>query len=158
MLPRKRHGFTLIELLVVIAIIAMLLAILMPALFWHYVEYVETSLSVHFRFGQTRYGRFFDDFIHRSMYAQNVAARFQDERFAAGPGRPIMRRLRRAVAATYRNDRERYTHIEGLCRELYDQLCPDGFAGAHAIRGWTPSEDDKAMAFYRDRRRTARRA
>ena len=75
-------------------------AIFMPALFWHHVEYVETSLSVHFRFGQTQQGRFFDDFVHRSMYPQNVAACFQDEQFAAGPGRKVMRRLRRAVAGT----------------------------------------------------------
>ena len=128
-------------------------AIFMPALFWHYVEYVETSLSVHFRFGQTRHGRFFDDFIHRSMYPQNVAACFQDERFAAGPGRKVMRRLRRAVAATYRSDRERYLQIEKLCMELYQELCPDGFSGVHAIRGWSPSEDSKSTAFYRARRR-----
>ncbi len=31
----RREGFTLIELLVVIAIIALLMAILMPALKWH---------------------------------------------------------------------------------------------------------------------------
>jgi hypothetical protein len=132
-------------------------AIFMPALFWHYVEYVETSLSVHFRFGQTKHGRFFDDFIHRSMYPQNVAACFQDERFAAGPGHKVMRRLRRAVAATYRNDRERYLRIERLCKELYQQLCPDGFTGIHAVHGWTPSEADKCTAFYAGRRRASRR-
>lgn len=132
-------------------------AIFMPALFWHYVDYVETSLSVHFRFGQTKHGRFFDDFIHRSMYPQNVAACFQDERFAAGPGRKVMRRLRRAVAATYRNDRERYSRIEMLCKELYEELCPDGFTGVHSIRGWTPSEEDKSTAFYRSRRRAPHR-
>jgi lysine-specific demethylase 8 len=130
-------------------------AILMPALFWHYVDYVETSLSVHFRFGQSKHGRFFDDFIHRGMYPQNVAACFQDERFAAGPGREVMRRLRRAVAAKYRNDRERYSHIEMLCKELYQELCPDGFTGVQAIRGWTPSEEDKNTAFYRSRRRAS---
>ena len=137
-------------------------AIFMPALFWHYVEYVETSLSVHFRFGQTKHARFFDEFVHRSMYPQNVAACFQDERFAAGPGRQVMRRLRRAVAATYRNDRERYLHIEKLCKELYQELCPDGFTGIHAVPGWSPSEADKSTAFYAARRRvpsrTSRRA
>jgi Cupin-like domain len=134
-------------------------AILMPALFWHYVDYVETSLSVHFRFGQTRDGRFFDDHVHRSMYSQNVASCFQDERFAAGPGKQVMLRLRRAAAATYRNDRERYQRIEALCKELYQQLCPDGFTGIHAIRGWSPSEEDKNTAFYRDtgRRRAGSR-
>ena len=130
--------------------------IFMPALFWHYVEYVETSLSVHFRFGQTRHGRFFADFVHRSMYPQNVAACFQDERFAAGPGHKVMRRLRRAVAATYRNDRERYLYIEKLCKEIYQQLCPDGFTGIHAVHGWTPSEADTCTAFYTDRRRARR--
>lgn len=133
-------------------------AILMPALFWHYVDYVETSLSVHFRFGQTPHGRFFDDLVHRSMYTQNVAACFQDARFAAGPGRKVMRRLRRVVTAPYRNDRERYRHIEALCKELYQALCPDGFAGIHAIRGWSPSEDDKNTAFYRETRRRRSRA
>jgi lysine-specific demethylase 8 len=139
-------------------------AILMPALFWHHVHYVETSLSVHFRFGQTAHGRFFDDSVHRSMYTQNVAALFQDERFAAGPGREVMRRLRRAAAATYPSHRERCRRIEALCKELYQELCPDGLAGIYAIRGWSPSEEEKNTAFYRDlgrrsaRRRPARRA
>ncbi len=131
-------------------------AILMPALFWHHIEYVETSLSVHFRFGQTEDGRFFDGQIHRNMYTQNVAALFQDERFAAGPGREVMRRLRRVAAARYRTHRERYQRIEALCKELYQQLCADGFAGIYAIRGWTPPEDQQNTAFYRDTRRPVR--
>ena len=91
------------------------------------------------------------------MYSQNVAACFQDERFAAGPGRKVMRRLRRAVAAPYRNDRERYQHIEQLCKELYQQLCPDGLTGVYAVPGWTPSEDDKNTTFYETRRRAGPR-
>jgi Cupin-like domain len=133
-------------------------AIYMPALFWHYVEYVETSLSVHFRFGQTRYGRFFEQFVHRSMYTQNVAARFLDERFAAGPGRGVMRTIRRAVADTYPSDRARYLHIEKLFKSLYQELCPDGFTGIQAISGWAPSEAEKGVAFYAGRRAARKQA
>lgn len=127
-------------------------AILMPALYWHYLHYDETSLSIHFRFGQTAHGRFFDDHVHRSMYSQNVAALLGDARFAAGPGREVMRRLRRAAAARYRNPGARYQALESLCKDLYARHCPDGLAGLYAIRGWSPSEEDKNTAFYRDTR------
>ncbi len=52
----------------------------MPMLIWHYLEYIDTGMSVNFRFGRNRYGRFLCvDNLHRDYYVQNVSAKMVDE-------------------------------------------------------------------------------
>lgn len=55
-------------------------AVYMPMLIWHYLEYLDTGMSINFRFGRNRYGRFLCiDNFHRDYYVQNVSAKMVDE-------------------------------------------------------------------------------
>ncbi|MEM9492362.1 MAG: cupin-like domain-containing protein [Myxococcota bacterium] len=125
-------------------------AIFMPSLFWHYLEYVETSMSLHLRFAQNRYGQFFDTHVHRDMYTQNVAARFVDERFAAGEGGPVLTSIQDTLAGDYDSAEARYRAIRTLFRDLYRRLCPDAVQGTYAVARWTPGEEVSGIDFYAD--------
>ena len=123
-------------------------SLFMPMLWWHYVEYRETSLSLHFRFGRNRYGEFFDTHIHRSVHAQNVAYRYVNEHFGEGLGKEGFERLERVVKARHKSARHKYRAIEGLLGELCQEFSPHWQREPYAIREWSPSPEDTGTDFY----------
>ena len=53
-------------------------AVFIPAAWWHFIEYVDTAMSVNVRFGRNRYTQFLGDRCHPNCYLQCIASRMTD--------------------------------------------------------------------------------
>jgi Cupin-like domain len=94
-----------------------------PALAWHYVEYVEAGMSFSLRFGRRELDRLIADEVFHDMYVQNVGAaliRNQVNGHVEG-------RIREAVATQHPSPAARYHSLRDLFEELFHELCPDAF-------------------------------
>lgn len=92
-------------------------ALYMPPLVWHYVEYLDTGMSVNFRWGRPAHADFLQD-IHPNVFLQNVAASL-----LAGP--PLspqklhkLARIRRVYEAPSPSRLARSRAVEATCAEL----------------------------------------
>lgn len=70
--------------------------LLMPALIWHGVRYLDDGMSVNFRFGRHRWHRFVSEQLHSSPRVQALAAATVDPRSIAEGG-ALADRWRRVV-------------------------------------------------------------
>lgn len=94
--------------------------LVMPAMTWHYVEYLDDALSVSFRLGRNRYNRLLADGAPvPSVYVQALAVAFADTPTADRDSglQDAYARLHRAVAAG-----ASATDLDQLCLQLADDL------------------------------------
>jgi len=97
--------------------------LLIPATCWHYVEYVDTALSVNFRLGRNRYLRALAEILpESSVELQSLAALFRDED-AVGPDRlDAFAALQAADERWYPDAATRLAALDALCVELCARL------------------------------------
>jgi hypothetical protein len=99
--------------------------LLMPMMAWHYVEYLDMSLSVSYRLGRNRYNRFLAESVPiPSPFLQRVAVELLDEERVDAPRRAAFERLREAVGAAYRSPSARALALDRCCMEFVDALDP----------------------------------
>jgi hypothetical protein len=88
----------------------------MPPLYWHHVEYLDTSMSFGLRFGRPRFADFLVK-LHPSSRLQQVA--FEMLRAGVdGPSGRAYRRLRRAYRRNFPDPRRKYEALEAILEEL----------------------------------------
>lgn len=98
-------------------------ALLIPAACWHYVAYLDTALSVNFRFGRNRYQRALAEIVpESSVELQALASRFRDETTLGPAEREAFAALEAADAAWYPDLATRRAALDVLCVELCAQL------------------------------------
>jgi hypothetical protein len=108
--------------------------IFIPALHWHYVEYVDFSMSVTCRLGRNRYNRAFARrFPQPSIFVQSVGAKLVDEERART--NPLVDELYTACQrqiARPSDDRAIYRLIARLFEAMYGESVA-GVAAARAL-------------------------
>ena len=94
-----------------------------PALMWHYVEYVEPGMSLSFRFGRSRYNhnlhKAFGGF-HHTVEFQHVAAGLLDDENVS----PIYEEAYQQILATV-GDKYEFSRVQEKLEELCEQICPE---------------------------------
>jgi lysine-specific demethylase 8 len=122
-----------------------------PALAWHYVEYVDTGMSVSLRFGRGELDRLVAEQVFHDLYVQNVGT------VALRSGLPadLEQRIRGAVARSYPSPAEKYRCLKRLFQDLFQLLCPDAYAGRHAVPDTARLEERLGTSFYQDQARSA---
>jgi hypothetical protein len=109
-------------------------ALYVPALHWHYVDYLTTGLSIAFRLGRDEHARMLSR-LHPTHRAQAVSAAVLD----ANPTDPTVRReleaVRAALDAAYTSPVEMYDALELVIEGAYARLCPDWFQGTYCVSG-----------------------
>ena len=99
--------------------------LLMPMMAWHYIEYLDASLSVSYRLGRNRYNRFLAENVPiPSVYLQRVAVAFADEAAVDEGRRAAFDRLVAASARTYPSAAARARALDRCCMEFCDELDP----------------------------------
>jgi lysine-specific demethylase 8 len=100
-------------------------ALLMPMMAWHYVEYLEPSMSVSFRLGRNRYCRFLaEQMPMRSIFLQALAVRFADETALAAEDLAIFEEIESACRQPYPSEAARRRHLDRLCLEIWERTAP----------------------------------
>jgi lysine-specific demethylase 8 len=119
----------------------------MPALAWHYVEYVDTGMSFSVRFGRGALDRLVAEGVFHDMHVQNVGSALATGR----AGGDVERGIREALAREYGSPAEQYLslkrHFAGLCREL----CPETFDARFSLAPLAPMEERLGVRFYASR-------
>jgi hypothetical protein len=101
--------------------------VLMPALVWHGVVYLEHGMSVNFRFGRHRRHHFVSEHLHLDELTQRFAALTLDPATLEPGGRwaAAWRRLVEAWAEPSPTAYLKYLHLRGLLGELLADVVED---------------------------------
>jgi hypothetical protein len=100
--------------------------LLMPMMAWHYVEYMQTSMSINFRLGRNKYNKFLAESLPTSsVFVQGIAIKLMDENEAQCKYEDMFARLVDACAIAYQSERHRKRCVDRLCMEIYDELYPE---------------------------------
>ena len=98
-------------------------ALLIPATCWHYVEYLDTALSVNFRFGRNRYTRTLAEVLpESSVEMQALAGLFRDEDAVGPDEQAAFDALVAAEDRWYPSSEARLAALDALCVELCARL------------------------------------
>jgi lysine-specific demethylase 8 len=99
--------------------------LLIPMLAWHYVEYLDVSMSISYRLGRNRYNRFLAESVPAaSPFLQRVARAFVDESAVDRERAELFARLEAVSAREYASRQERAQALDRCCMEICDTLDP----------------------------------
>src|SRR5205085_8486221 len=97
-----------------------------PALTWHCVEYLDTSVSFNLRFGRSPYMRYLSNNVPVHMYAQNIGALMYDadafERAHPGIFQEVVTARQKKQAGAL----EKYQTLQRVLADIYARICADG--------------------------------
>ena len=100
--------------------------LLMPMMAWHYVEYMQTSMSINFRLGRNKYNKFLAELLPTSStFVQGIAIKLIDENEVEQKYGKMFSSLVAACDVQYKSDRHRIRSLNRLCMEIYDELYPE---------------------------------
>lgn len=118
-------------------------AVFMPLLIWHYLEYIDTGMSINFRFGRNRYGRFLCvDNFHRDYYIQNVASKMVDEATVASRYEDALEEIKAEFIREFASRAEKVRAMRALFKRLCAQIAPEANPGSHC----PPEREDEQIA------------
>ena len=108
--------------------------LLIPMLAWHYVEYLDVSMSISYRLGRNRYNRFLAESVPAaSPFLQRVARAFVDESAVDDERAELFARLEAVSAREYASRQERAQALDHCCMEICDALDPAAAARPYSI-------------------------
>jgi hypothetical protein len=117
-------------------------AVYMPMLIWHYLEYVDTGMSINIRFGRNCYGRFLCiDNFYRDYYIQNVGAKMIDEALVDAKYRGVIDDITAAFVRPSER-REKLVAIRALFRRICAQIAPEAEPEKHG----PPEREEQQLA------------
>lgn len=106
--------------------------IFMPALIWHYLEYVDTSMSLSIRFWRNRYSRFLAEECHPDYRLQAIAWRMIDPASMTPDDEQAFRQIEALAQRPFASPQEKGQAMQALYEELYARLCSDQPRGQYA--------------------------
>jgi hypothetical protein len=111
-----------------------------PALYWHYVDYVDTGMSFSVRFGRNRYTRFFATNLTNDYRVQALGA------LLSGRSRPelgdeIVREILETLAAPAATPLARHRALRSTLERLWRRHASDGLEHLPYLFDLTPHED-----------------
>ncbi len=97
-----------------------------PMMMWHHMEYVDTGMSVNFRFGRSRYSDFLYKFMHADKYVQNIASVLDFDKPPHGvDADACFERIQNALKEFCPDPREKFRAMRALMKQLYQEVCLD---------------------------------
>lgn len=107
-------------------------AVYMPMLIWHYLEYIDTGMSINFRFGRNRYGRFLCiDNFHRDYYVQNVSAKMVDEARVEREYSDAIEEIKAEYVRPCSNRSEKVRSMRALFKKICSRVSPEAESELH---------------------------
>lgn len=107
-------------------------AVFIPATWWHFVEYVDTAMSVNVRFGRNQYTQFLGDRCHPDSHVQYIASRMTDSgTVEQGPLLDHFRAIERLRLQPSASPEEKGLEMEREFHRICLELNPDISRKAH---------------------------
>lgn len=103
-----------------------------PSLSWHYVDYIEDSMSISLRFRRSNYVTRLVNILFPDMYLQGIAYKFADPKVAAA-NLESLEALEAIWAEDIVDGREKVQKIREKAKEIYNQFYPDAPKGDYYL-------------------------
>lgn len=94
-----------------------------PPLMWHCFQYLDTAMSISFRFGRTVYGRLFQERFHPNMHLQNFAWYTIERDRLSGVALEHFRRILREYITAPRAGFRLYKRMQRIFETVYLEFC-----------------------------------
>jgi hypothetical protein len=119
-----------------------------PPSAWHYVEYLDTGMSVNFRFGRTKFGKKLVDANSVPFYPELHLLLAELERASdrAKRDQAVWAEASRVLGQEYPTSRERHRKVQAMYRRLLQDMPVMAVPGRHVITDCLAAE---AMAVER---------
>jgi ribosomal protein L16 Arg81 hydroxylase len=118
----------------------------LPPLVWHAVQYLDVAMSVSFRFGRTKLGKYLADITEcHDMYWQTVSYYLYDR----DPDDPVTKkylaRIRECERKKYADKFSKYKAMHDTYKGIYAELCTKSIKGIdnYNIVQWIAESDLK---------------
>ena len=100
--------------------------LLMPMMAWHFVEYLDASMSVSYRLGRNKYTRFLAEAVPvPSVFLQRLAVEFIDEESLSDQHLAAFELLQNVARQPYASAEERARALDATCMRLCEELDPE---------------------------------
>lgn len=119
-------------------------ALYIPALAWHYVDYVDTSMSFSLRFGRSPHSRYIATNVYHDLYVQNVATKL----LAAIAPERVMRKLNTVVSDVHPTPLAKHRAVRAAFERLYAEMCPDAIQSRYCLTNFDAVESQQAVDYY----------
>lgn len=106
--------------------------IFMPALIWHYLEYVDTSMGLSMRFWRNRYSRVLAEKCHPDFHLQAFAWKLVDAAGITADDEHAFQQIEALTHRSFASPREKGQRMQALYEEIYARLCSDQPRGQYA--------------------------
>jgi hypothetical protein len=122
-------------------------AVYMPMLIWHYLEYLDTGMSINFRFGRNVYGRFLSvDNFHRDYYVQNVAIKMSNHKIVQERYSKAIDLIKSGLLHPSQSRREKIRDMRVLFKNLCCEISPEAEPELHCPPGLEEKEISRIEA------------
>ncbi len=93
-----------------------------PMMAWHHLEYIDTGMSVNFRFGRSAYNTQLYKFMHADKYVQNVASILDYDAPKKVDRDAIFERILAALKQFEPNPNVKFRQIRDLMKDIYGDI------------------------------------
>jgi lysine-specific demethylase 8 len=101
----------------------------MPALIWHYFEYMDTSMALTMRFHRNKYIRFLADKLHTDYRKQAIAWKYMNDRALTPELLEAYAEIEREYQKPFDNPVEKGVHMQHVYERIYGRICQDSVKG-----------------------------
>lgn len=107
-------------------------ALYFPMMSWHHLDYLDTGMSINFRFGRNPYSEYFYKYVHADKFVQNIAAFLdREDTVNLDSKESIFARIRTEIERFEENPRQKYRNVRALMTNLCADvgICPEFMLG-----------------------------
>ena len=106
-----------------------------PMMAWHHLEYIDTGMSVNFRFGRSAYSTQLYKFMHADKYVQNVASVLDYDAPKNIDRDAIFERILATLKQFEPNPNVKFRQIRNLMKDIYGEISRSSHFNEHLLGG-----------------------
>lgn len=106
-----------------------------PMMAWHHLEYIDTGMSVNFRFGRSKYSTQLYKFMHADKYVQNIASILDNDAPKNINRDAIFERILTAFKQFEPDPNVKFSQIRNLMKEICGEISQSSYFTEYLLGG-----------------------
>ncbi|GAB4393958.1 MAG: hypothetical protein Tsb005_14470 [Gammaproteobacteria bacterium] len=96
-----------------------------PMMQWHHLEYVDTGMSINFRFGRNDYNKFLSNFVHTDLYVQGISAAFNTQDSPSEKYDNLFAEIKKQTLLFDEDPINKYKKMRDFMKKFHYKMCGD---------------------------------